>query len=726
MTTEFIHPPWKVIAVTGTLGSYCVHDYNLNDDNTTYIHDRASPRGDVEPFRPDYVHCFEYHFLEKDYNRLLTMIKAMYAESYLTTEQLIEKSTSALRCLKIDPTVEIYPNDAEWLDTVDLARLLQINCPPGYHEMSYDERNIALRMELIRTVLAVLPSKKLSFMPVCSSIISYLSTSPTPEKCVTYIADWHRKVRFTRTVKCHILGFIDQRLRGSLDQDSMFAVFIESLIPSWTFRTYYVINAQKTDLVHKIQHAKTRQSCLCYLFDIIDIEIGSRRKICKKYGKGYVEPIVHYKDVCWILDTLRGLVTNIPTDSNFLKFIDQENELLTHKMSDILDLWDLILHYKEEILISADFKDLEDRMCEVTLERLAEPIKVIPLETASSFITTYKQERKSFYDNCLTKFASVPLETFLLPSSCCVERKVRYALCMDLEATFEDVPFNDSSHEVIEIAVVIIDLLSGEICGEFQTYVKPTLKENQVLSDICLDMLKQGPAVLDRAPSFPAAMHELSKWLATQDFLSPPTNLIPYGRCYPLAEATQKPVSVPPWCLQRNFVWVTHGLADFERFLCRKSCKINSVQLPPFMIGDYVDLMQTYAVYMGYRVGTRRSLPTMCETLGLAFLGDQHNALCDARAVANIYHTILKKQTTEGSPLVECNAYIDMDSPEYCAMFQTNTWYNNKKVRCQHYRFTPIDKYSQGYESIVHRLIRTHAKHKSNKSKTKKKNGRKN
>lgn len=348
----------------------------------------------------------------------------------------------------------------------------------------------------------------------------------------------------------------------------------------------------------------------------------------------------------------------------------------------------------------------------------------------------YAKQRRVFFSKGFSHFQAEPNHVHRLPKSCRVERKIRYALCMDIEATCEDVPFSQSSHEVIEIAIVLMDLETGKVVNEFQTYVKPSLPENKELSQFCMELTKIGPAQLDTAPSFVQALDLLSKWLDAQPVLQPKPSSIPYSRTLHEAYATHTlPADVPPWCLPLNFVWVTHGTADFTRFLCLKSSRINRVQLPSAMLGHlYVDMMRLYCMAMAaperLKPGSKRGLAQMCSSLGIEFRGPLHSAVADARAVADIYKRLLTLTAAltpeKGSQAwAGCNSFIDMDSPRYCRMFGTNRVYTDQSARRHDFRFTPVEEFSgdseESYNETVKRVFEVYDGKMKTKGKAKKK-----
>ncbi|KAK9473999.1 ribonuclease H-like domain-containing protein [Dipodascopsis tothii] len=193
---------------------------------------------------------------------------------------------------------------------------------------------------------------------------------------------------------------------------------------------------------------------------------------------------------------------------------------------------------------------------------------------------------------------------------------VRYVLCMDIEATFENrARFLSNTHEVIELAVVLVDLHTGAR-DEFHTYVRPTRAS---LTPLCTELTGISPAELRAAPSFKQAMTALA------EFLDRHPEAVRGSRADRSPSAT---------CM-----WVTDGSADIDRFLAARSCKVNNYRLPAFFEGAYIDLKQLFRACKKERV--HRTLTDMLGYWRLPFSGRQHNGLDDARAVAQIVELLI-------------------------------------------------------------------------------------
>lgn len=245
-----------------------------------------------------------------------------------------------------------------------------------------------------------------------------------------------------------------------------------------------------------------------------------------------------------------------------------------------------------------------------------------------------------------------------------VSRSFEYALCMDIEATCDHGRFDLDSHEVIEFGIALVELSSGKILDTFQTLVKPT--RVQKLSDFCVKYTNITDEQLKSAPSFVEALGKIDTWIGRQTVLDPAPLSI---KCLPPRRSDKvvagEKGTGPQTChVPRNFVWITHGLADFERFLGLKSCTINKTPLPPYMLGRYIDLMQTYAEFRHRHWTWKQSLSTMCDYFRLKFTGRKHSALDDAKCVAKVFMCMLKRDREKA---LICNAYIDMDSPDLWA-----------------------------------------------------------
>ncbi|ODQ63786.1 hypothetical protein NADFUDRAFT_52778 [Nadsonia fulvescens var. elongata DSM 6958] len=235
------------------------------------------------------------------------------------------------------------------------------------------------------------------------------------------------------------------------------------------------------------------------------------------------------------------------------------------------------------------------------------------------------------------------------------ETEIEYALCMDIEATFDNEPFNRSSHEIIDLPVILVDLKQGKIIDKFHTLVRPTI--HRILSIYCSEYTGIFQEVIDKSPSFKEALAMLSAFLSSHgDKLKPNPALETHCISKQEAGSTRRPTT-GPWekVLSRNYIWVTHGRADFQRFFCAKSCKINNVRLPAYMCGGYVDIRPLFEEAFKIKI---RPLPIayMLDHLNMKFEGKEHDGMADTQMIAKILIEVVKNIT------IQPTAYINMNN----------------------------------------------------------------
>ncbi|KAK9376796.1 ribonuclease H-like domain-containing protein [Lipomyces chichibuensis] len=221
--------------------------------------------------------------------------------------------------------------------------------------------------------------------------------------------------------------------------------------------------------------------------------------------------------------------------------------------------------------------------------------------------------------------------------------RIRYILCLDIEATFDgDKSFSHETHEVIELPCILADIKEGKIIDEFHTFVKPSLHPQ--LTNECIALTGITQVDVDNAPTFREAIQLLDGFMKKHsDKLHPPPQI------------GSPPPNGWPNLGPRNYVWVTDGHADIERFLCLRSCRINRVRLPAYISGGYIDMKLLFKTHFKER-GFRR-LPDMLAKWGLSFEGREHSGLQDARQVARIMLFMVQMEAVQ----LKCNRSIVME-----------------------------------------------------------------
>lgn len=184
----------------------------------------------------------------------------------------------------------------------------------------------------------------------------------------------------------------------------------------------------------------------------------------------------------------------------------------------------------------------------------------------------------------------------------------RYLYCVDLEATCDEVEESESARnlvvvpdqmETIEIGLVVIDLESLEIVGEFQRFVRPQI--NPTLTDFCKKLTSIQQADVDGARTYQEVGEELSLFAAR----------------YP------------------NAVWVSWGDYDarqLERDAGFAGC-------PSMLAGSlHFNAKKWHA---GLYDNRPKGLKQTVESMDLVWHGTYHRGIDDARNVASIIKEML-------------------------------------------------------------------------------------
>nr|WP_180205591.1 3'-5' exonuclease [Pseudomonas sp. SbOxS1]NYU05720.1 exonuclease domain-containing protein [Pseudomonas sp. SbOxS1] len=184
----------------------------------------------------------------------------------------------------------------------------------------------------------------------------------------------------------------------------------------------------------------------------------------------------------------------------------------------------------------------------------------------------------------------------------------RYLYCVDLEATCDDVGVNESPRslvvvpdqmETIEIGLVVIDLESLEIVGEFQRFVRPQI--HPTLTDFCKKLTSIQQTDVDSARTYQEVGDELRMF--AESYL--------------------------------NAAWASWGDYDarqLERDAAFAGCPSLLEGLPHFNARKW---------HAGLYDDRPKSLKQTVESLGLVWRGSYHRGIDDARNVASIIKEML-------------------------------------------------------------------------------------
>ena len=169
---------------------------------------------------------------------------------------------------------------------------------------------------------------------------------------------------------------------------------------------------------------------------------------------------------------------------------------------------------------------------------------------------------------------------------------------VDLEATCWDdrLNYTVADMEIIEIGCVLVTQ-QGDILDEFATFVRP--QEEPVLSTYCTELTGIRQEDVDEAPCYGHAMHQLDEWMA-----------------------------------QRHAIWGSWGNFDHRMFASMEQrYQTNS----RFLSMPHVNLKRPWKQTTGAR---RTALRAALEYHGLAFSGNPHRGIDDARNIARLMRYI--------------------------------------------------------------------------------------
>lgn len=187
-------------------------------------------------------------------------------------------------------------------------------------------------------------------------------------------------------------------------------------------------------------------------------------------------------------------------------------------------------------------------------------------------------------------------------AAACATMPFRYLAVLDVEATCEQ---NARSyvHEIIEFPVVLVDLYTREVCGEFHSYVRPTA--NKTLTKFCTKLTGIEQSTVDDAPTLDIVLQQFDSWLDERGLQNTPT--------------------------RRDFAFAADGPWDLKFFLDGE-CKRKGIPKPVYF-DKWVNIKQLFADY--YRCRTCK-IHKMLEKQGMRFEGRLHSGIDDTRNIARI------------------------------------------------------------------------------------------
>ena len=180
----------------------------------------------------------------------------------------------------------------------------------------------------------------------------------------------------------------------------------------------------------------------------------------------------------------------------------------------------------------------------------------------------------------------------------------QYLCVVDVEATCEEeVGFHDQRHEIIEFPVVVLDLSSGSVTGEFHSYVRPT--DNGTLSAFCSQLTGISQQLVDAAPTLSEVLSQFEEWRVAQ------------GLEYTAEE--------------QNFAFAADGVWDL-RFFLHGECTRKGLAKPAYF-EKWCNLKELFADFYSVRPC---KIEQMLELQGMQHEGRLHSGIDDTRNIARI------------------------------------------------------------------------------------------
>jgi inhibitor of KinA sporulation pathway (predicted exonuclease) len=188
-----------------------------------------------------------------------------------------------------------------------------------------------------------------------------------------------------------------------------------------------------------------------------------------------------------------------------------------------------------------------------------------------------------------------------------VSQPFDYFLVLDFEATCEQNEFH-FPHEIIEFPVIAVDAQRQTVVGEFHSFVKP-MRRHGALTPFCKELTGISQADVDAAPPLPKVIEKFCEWFHAH---------FPEGS---------------------KVVFATDGPWDMREFMFRHSVCRDGADFPR-MFYSFIDIRHSFCDHMKCKP---RGVQAMLAKLGLTFEGRQHCGLHDARNIARILITMMKR-----------------------------------------------------------------------------------
>ncbi|XP_071476963.1 3'-5' exoribonuclease 1-like [Diadema antillarum] len=181
-----------------------------------------------------------------------------------------------------------------------------------------------------------------------------------------------------------------------------------------------------------------------------------------------------------------------------------------------------------------------------------------------------------------------------------------YLCVIDVEATCMEINPIDYIHEIIEFPVVLVNTRTRQIEDTFEAFCKPVI--NPKLSKFCQQLTHISQFMVDKAEEFPVVLQHTERWMKSKGLGS-----------------------------KHSFAIATDCSLDMDLYL-QLQCKVSEISYPKYA-REWINISKVFAnVYKTKRVPLR----TMLDNIGLAFAGQPHRGIDDARNIARIAMQLLE------------------------------------------------------------------------------------
>ncbi|XP_041476908.1 3'-5' exoribonuclease 1-like [Lytechinus variegatus] len=175
-----------------------------------------------------------------------------------------------------------------------------------------------------------------------------------------------------------------------------------------------------------------------------------------------------------------------------------------------------------------------------------------------------------------------------------------YLCVIDVEATCLEINPVDYVHEIIEFPIVLLNTKTLQIEDTFDAFCKPVV--NPQLSKFCSQLTNISQKMVDKADTFPVVLEKAERWMKQKGLGS-----------------------------KHSFAIATDCSLDMDLYL-KLQCLVSEITYPQYA-KEWVNISKVFAnLYKTKRLPLR----AMLNSIGLAFIGQPHRGIDDARNIARI------------------------------------------------------------------------------------------